>query len=452
MIEISWELFGEELKELRKAYAIEVKPLADKVGCDSNQIINMEQKKEIPSLYCLNKISKIQELRNIGKYKRLYLSEKPKKILVFGIGYVGLSVGVLLSKFNYVVMTDVKREKVDMINSGLSPIKDTYIEDSLKTNTAKIRAIYDVEEYSGYDYIIIATPTNYSDVSQSLETKSVDSIVDKISVSYTKAIIVIKSTLPIGHTSFLSNKYPYLKFIYSPEFLRESEIRIDSLYPSRIIVSNDQSENFALSAQFAVLLSVATERMDARIFIFSTKEAEAVKLFSNAYLAMRVAYVNELDSYAESMGLDSRSILEGMCTDVRIGNYYNNPSFGYGGYCLPKDSKQLLNEFKVIPHSLINAIVSSNEVRKEYVLSKIMDSIYKIKQLKGKEIIVGVYRLVMKINSDDFRDSAIGRIIEELKKRKIQLVVYEPLLEETTSTENYLIIGDIEKFKKNVIW
>lgn len=230
--------------------------------------------------------------------------------------------------------------------------------------------------------------------------------------------------------------------------MRESEIRIDSLYPSRIIVSNDQSENFALSAQFAVLLSVATERMDARIFIFSTKEAEAVKLFSNAYLAMRVAYVNELDSYAESMGLDSRSILEGMCTDVRIGNYYNNPSFGYGGYCLPKDSKQLLNEFKVIPHSLINAIVSSNEVRKEYVLSKIMDSIYKIKQLKGKEIIVGVYRLVMKINSDDFRDSAIGRIIEELKKRKIQLVVYEPLLEETTSTENYLIIGDIEKFKK----
>lgn len=336
-----------------------------------------------------------------------------------------------------------------MINRGQSPIKDKYIEDSLKTSDTKIGAIYDIEEYTEYDYIIIATPTNYSDVAHGLETESVDSIVDKISVGNTNAIIVIKSTLPIGHTSFLSNKYPCLKFIYSPEFLRESEIRVDSLYPSRIIVSSDQSENFALSAQFAVLLSAATERLDARNFIFPSKEAEAVKLFSNTYLAMRVAYMNELDSFAESMGLDSRSILEGMCTDLRIGNYYNNPSFGYGGYCLPKDSKQLLNEFKVVPHSLINAIVTSNEVRKEFVLSKIMDLIYKIKRFKNKEIIVGVYRLVMKINSDDFRNTAIGYIIEELKNRKIQLIVYEPLLEEIIITENYSIIGDIEEFKRN---
>lgn len=375
----------------------------------------------------------------------MYSSEKPKKILIFGIGYVGLSMGVLLSKFNCVVMTEVIKEKVDMINRGQSPIKDKYIEDSLKTSDTKIGAIYDVEEYTEYDYIIIATPTNYSDISRGLETESVDSIVDKISVGNTNAIIVIKSTLPIGHTSFLSNKYPCLKFIYSPEILRESEIRVDSLYPSRIIVSNNQSENFTLSAQFAVLLSAATERLDARNFIFPSKEAEAVKLFSNTYLAMRVAYMNELDSYAESMGLDSRSILEGMCTDLRIGNYYNNPSFGYD--CLPKDSKQLLNEFKVVPHSLINAIVTSNEVRKEFVLSKIMNLIYKIKQFKNKEIIVGVYKLVMKINSDDFRDTAIGYIIEELKNRKIQLVIYEPLLEEIILTENYSIIGDIEEFK-----
>ncbi len=357
------------------------------------------------------------------------------KIAVAGTGYVGLSLSILLSQHNEVVALDIIKEKVDMINNHISPIKDNEIETFLKEKKLNLRATLDYEDaFKGASYVIISTPTNYDDVTNRFDTSSVEDIIEKVLKVNKDATIIIKSTIPVGYTESVRKKYGVDNIIFSPEFLREGKALYDNLYPSRIIVG-EKSER---ALKFAKLLEEGAIKENIDIKFMGNTEAEAVKLFSNTYLALRVAYFNELDTYAESKGLNTKEIIEGVCLDPRIGTHYNNPSFGYGGYCLPKDTKQLLANYKDVPQNMIEAIVKSNDTRKDYIADIVS---------KKEPKIVGIYRLTMKADSDNFRSSAIQGVIDRLKDKNITVVIYEPTLS-ADEFSGCKVIHDFDEFSQ----
>ncbi|HEQ0266744.1 TPA: UDP-glucose 6-dehydrogenase HasB [Streptococcus pyogenes] len=372
------------------------------------------------------------------------------KIAVAGSGYVGLSLGVLLSLQNEVTIVDILPSKVDKINNGLSPIQDEYIEYYLKSKQLSIKATLDSKAaYKEAELVIIATPTNYNSRINYFDTQHVETVIKEVLSVNSHATLIIKSTIPIGFITEMRQKFQTDRIIFSPEFLRESKALYDNLYPSRIIVSceeNDSPKVKADAEKFALLLkSAAKKKNNVPVLIMGASEAEAVKLFANTYLALRVAYFNELDTYAESRKLNSHMIIQGISYDDRIGMHYNNPSFGYGGYCLPKDTKQLLANYNNIPQTLIEAIVSSNNVRKSYIAKQIINV---LKEQESPVKVVGVYRLIMKSNSDNFRESAIKDVIDILKSKDIKIIIYEPMLNKLESEDQSVLVNDLENFKK----
>lgn len=362
------------------------------------------------------------------------------KIAVAGTGYVGLSNAVLLAQNNHVVAVDIVQSKVDLINSKKSPIVDNEISDFLLNKKLDLMASSDAKfAYSDADYIIISTPTNYDSEKNFFDTSSIESVLRTIKDLKSKATIVIKSTIPVGYTEKIQKEYGIKNLLFSPEFLREGHALYDNLYPSRIVVSYPKNfpELQEKAKEFANLLKQGAIKKDIPVLTPNTTEAEAIKLFANTYLALRVAYFNELDTYAETKGLNTKQIIEGIGLDPRIGNYYNNPSFGYGGYCLPKDSKQLLANFDNVPQNLIRAIVDSNKTRKEYIAHQI---------LAKKPKVVGIYRLTMKANSDNFRQSAIQDIMKILRGEGVDVVIYEPTIN-VNEFEKFEVINDFSSFK-----
>lgn len=381
------------------------------------------------------------------------IAEPANTIAVVGLGYVGMSIAVLLAQNNKVYAVDIQEERVEQVRSKKSPIQDDYIERFLKEENLFLEATTDAESaYKAADFVVIATPTNYDDKTNYFDTSYVESVIKDVLAVNPDALMIVKSTVPVGFTLNMRQKYQTENIVFSPEFLRESKALYDNLFPSRIIVSTEMTDSpkTKMAAQlFGDLLAQAAQKADIPILIMGATEAEAVKLFSNTYLALRVSYFNELDTYAELNNLRAEDIIKGVGLDTRIGQHYNNPSFGYGGYCLPKDTKQLLANYQQVPQNMISAIVEANRTRKDFIAEQVIKFAEKIHATASdKTVTVGVYRLTMKTNSDNFRQSSIRGVMKRLQKKGVNLIIYEPTLPNNSVFEGWKVVNDIKRFKQ----